>query len=161
MFDRGPLARRLTLAGVWFEEDAEAYRRRRFFFDLATDATDAADQIGTRELAASLRTSDAHFDDAAWRRLVERFALAAHLDKPMYMLSTGSKRKAWLARGLASGRALILPDEPSGALDAASVRCLRSVLTSLSKRSGQAVIVASAERIERVALVQTIDLAPR
>jgi hypothetical protein len=36
--------------------------------------------------------------------MVEGFALTPHLDKPVHMLSTGSKRKVWFGAALASGR---------------------------------------------------------
>ena len=146
---------RLTLAGVRLDDDAEAYRRNVF---LCESTNEAFDQFTARAGSASLRAGDAQFSEARWRDLVEGFALAPHLDKPMFMLSTGSKRKVWLAAALASGRPLILLDEPAGALDAASVRCLWSALASLAAGSRQAVVVASAERVERVALAGLIEL---
>ncbi len=76
----------------------------------------------------------------------------------MFMLSTGSKRKVWLASALASGRALTLLDEPTGGLDAASIRGLWRWLADIATQPGRAVVVASSERVGRVPLAATIDL---
>jgi len=106
-----------------------------------------------------LRGDDADFDAAEWQALVDGFALTPHLDKPMYMLSTGSKRKVWLAAALASARALTLLDEPTGALDAASINCLMRALARISERQrDRAIVVASAEQLDRVPLAGVIAL---
>ena len=146
---------RLTLAGVHLDEDAKGYRRKLFFCD---PATDAFDQRTARDTTALLSVGDARFDEDRWQSLVEGFALAPHLDKPMYMLSTGSKRKVWLAAALASCRALVLLDEPTGGLDAASVNCLWRELMHAAGQAGRAVVIASAERINRVPLAGVIEL---
>ena len=148
----------LTLAGTRLADDPGAYRQCLFFGD---PATDAYEQISARACTAALSAGDANFDEPAWRELTEGFALAPHLDKPMYMLSTGSKRKVWLAAALASGRALTLLDEPAGALDAASIRCLLRALARLAGRSDRAIVVATADRLEAVALAATIELPLR
>ncbi len=153
-----PATGRLTLVGVRLDTEPDTYRRNVF---LCEPATDAFDQVTARACTASLSAGDAAFDAAAWHALVEGFALVPHLDKPLYMLSTGSKRKVWLAAALASGRALTLLDEPTGGLDAASVRCLWNALAGLAVRADRAVIVASAERIDRVPLAATIELPLR
>jgi ABC-type multidrug transport system ATPase subunit len=63
-----------------------------------------------------------------------------------------------MAAGLASGRPLILLDEPTAGLDAPSTRCLWATLTGFAARSEQAVIVASAARVDMVPLAGTIEL---
>ena len=153
-----PASGRLTLAGVRLDEDPAAYRRAVFWCD---PATDAFDQVTARACTASLHAGDAGFDDACWHGLVEGFALAPHLNKPMYMLSTGSKRKVWLAAALASGRALTLLDEPTGGLDTASINFLTRTLAKLAERHDRAIVVASAERLARVPLANAIELPLR
>jgi ABC-type multidrug transport system ATPase subunit len=150
-----PATGRLTLAGARLDVDPEGYRRQVFWCD---PTTHAFDQITARECTASLSAGDAGFVDAEWQTLVEGFALTPHLDKPMYMLSTGSKRKVWLAAALASGRALVLLDEPTGGLDAASIGCLWGALGRGAGRAEQVVVIASAERVDRVALAGLIEL---
>ena len=153
-----PATGRLTLAGTRLDAQPDAYRRNVF---LCEPATEAFDQLTTRACTASLSAGDAAFDAAAWQALTEGFALVPHLDKPLYMLSTGSKRKVWLAAALASGRALTLLDEPTGGLDAGSIRCLWRALGELADRPDRSVIIASAERIDRVPLAATIELPLR
>jgi ABC-2 type transport system ATP-binding protein len=146
---------RLTVAGTSLDASPEAYRRNVFFVDAATDRFD---QVTARDCTATLREGNAHFDEALWQTLIEGFSLPPHIDKPMYMLSTGSKRKVWLAAALASGRPLVLLDEPTAALDAGSVRALWGALADLAEQPGRAVIVASAARIDEVPLAASIEL---
>jgi len=146
---------RLTLAGASLPGAVEAYRRKVFFVDPSTDAFDA---MGVQECAASLRSADMPFDATRWQALVDGFSLAPHLEKKMFMLSTGSKRKVWLAAALASARPLTLLDEPTGGLDAGSMRCLWRALTDIAQEGGRAVIVASGERVGEVPLAGTITL---
>ena len=146
---------RLTLAGASLPGVAEAYRRQVFFVDPSTDAFDA---MGVQECAASLRRADVPFDAVRWQALVDGFSLAPHLEKKMFMLSTGSKRKVWLAAALASSRPLTLLDEPTGGLDAGSMRCLWRTLAEVAQEGDRAVIVASGERIGDVPLAGTITL---
>ena len=153
-----PATGRLVLAGASLDTEPDAYRRNVF---LCEPATDAFEQVTARACTHSLSAGDAAFDAAEWHTLVEGFALSPHLDKPLYMLSTGSKRKVWLAAALASGRALTLLDEPTGGLDAGSIRCLWSALGRVADGRDRAVIVASAERIDRVPLAATIELPLR
>ena len=123
--------------------------------------TDAFDQLTARDCTSSLCADDAAFDRSTWQALIDGFNLAPHLDKPMYMLSTGSKRKVWLAAALASNRALTLLDEPTGGLDTASINCLMRALADLAGHAQRAIVVASAERLERVPLAAVIELPPR
>jgi len=146
---------RLTLAGASLPGVAEAYRRQVFFVDPSTDAFDA---MGVQECAASLRRADVPFDAVRWQALVDGFSLAPHLEKKMFMLSTGSKRKVWLAAALASSRPLTLLDEPTGGLDAGSMRCLWRTLDEIAQEGDRTVIVASGERIDDVPLAGTITL---
>lgn len=146
---------RLTVAGTSFDAAPEAYRRQVFFVD---PVTDRFDQLTARECTASLAEGDTGFDHEKWQAIADGFSLAPHLDKKMFMLSTGSKRKVWMAAGLASGRPLVLLDEPTAGLDMPSTRCLWSTLSGFDGQQGRAVIVASAARIDTVPLAATIEL---
>jgi len=150
-----PASGRLTLAGASLDAVPEAYRRQVFFVD---PLTDRFDQLSARECTASLVEGDAGFDEAKWQAIADGFSLAPHLDKKMFMLSTGSKRKVWMAAGLASGRPLVLLDEPTAGLDMPSTRCLWATLSGFAAQARQAVIVASAARIDTVPLAATIEL---
>ncbi len=56
--------------------------------------------------------------------LCEALGLSPHLDKPMYMLSTGSQRKVWLAAALCAHAPITLLETPLAALDAPSSRAV-------------------------------------
>lgn len=74
--------------------------------------------------------------------LIDRFGLAVHIDKPMFMLSTGSRRKVGLVASAASGAALTLIDTPFAALDASSGRVLTAVLTEAAASTDRAWVIA-------------------
>ena len=121
---------------------AAAWRRQVFFIDPATHAFHA---LTVQDCVARLRADDDGFDAARWEALADAFGLAPHRDKGMHMLSTGSRRKVFLASALASGRPLTLLDEPGAALDAASVRALHAALEDVARERRRIVIVASGE----------------
>lgn len=68
--------------------------------------------------------------------------LAGFADIPVHMLSTGQRRRAGIARVIASGGALWLLDEPSNGLDAESHKLLAAAIT-LHRGRGGAVLAAS------------------
>ncbi|AMM26385.1 ABC transporter ATP-binding protein [Variovorax sp. PAMC 28711] len=146
---------RLALAGTDARTDPAGYRRHVFFVD---PTTDVFDQVTGLACTATLREGDAAFDESRWQSLVDGFGLLPHIEKPMYMLSTGSKRKVWLAAALGSSRPLLLFDEPTSALDAGSVRRLWEAIAQVAAQPGRAVLIGSYERIDRVPLAATIEL---
>lgn len=131
------------------------YRSQVFYVDPTTEAFHA---VTGHACIAALRADDAGFDAARCDALVQGFGLEPHMAKPLYMLSTGSRRKVWLAAALASGRALTLLDEPAAALDSGSVRCLWQALADMAARRERAVVVASSERIEGLPLAASFLL---
>ncbi|MNU90338.1 taurine transporter ATP-binding subunit [compost metagenome] len=76
----------------------------------------------------------------------------------MFMLSTGSRRKVGLAAALASGRPVVLLDDPVGALDARSIHGLWQAIERRVAQPGRAVVVASSERVTEVPLAACIEL---
>lgn len=68
------------------------------------------------------------WDEAAAQAHVDGLSLREHLHKPFFALSTGGRRKVWLAAALASGAPLTLIDEAPAALDTPSVRYLLAAL---------------------------------
>ncbi|KQM58910.1 MULTISPECIES: heme ABC exporter ATP-binding protein CcmA [unclassified Sphingomonas] len=69
-------------------------------------------------------------------------AIETLADVPVRMLSTGQKRRAAIARVIASGAPLWLVDEPANGLDAASLDRLESAIAA-HRGGGGAVLVAS------------------
>jgi len=74
--------------------------------------------------------------------LVQAFGLTEHMAKPMYMLSTGSRRKVGLVAAAASGAQLTLIDSPFAALDARSCRVLEQLLTEAASGTERAWVMA-------------------
>ena len=90
--------------------------------------------------------------------LIAGLSLAEHLEKPLYMLSTGSKRKVWLCAALASRATLTLLDDPFAALDQPSIRCVVAHLKIAAQRTTRACVVAHYEALADVPLVATLSL---
>ena len=134
----------LTLAGIALRADATGYRRHVYFPDPSDSTHDqriAGDIVGT-----------------AAREHASGFALEPHLNKPLYMLSTGSRRKVWLAAALACDKALVLLDEPTGGLDAPSKVYLSGALAALTRQKERVVVVASSQLLDGLTPTATITL---
>lgn len=139
---QAPQSGRLWAAGHWLDEDPAAYRRQVFWVDPQTEAHDALPAAGYLE---SLGTHWPGLSEAALAELVDGFGLAEHLHKPLYMLSTGSRRKVWLTAALAAGAPLTLIDQPFAALDAPSARFLAECLADAAEHPSRAWVVAEHE----------------
>ena len=109
----------LQINAITLGHQADAYRRQVFWTDIRSDAFD---QVSPLDYLASLRTRYPAFDPHAVAPLLAALSLDEHQHKPLYMLSTGSKRKVWLAGAFACGAAVTLLDDPFSALDQASIR---------------------------------------
>lgn len=157
--DLVPQAGRIALwaEGAWCSPDGDpaAWRRQVFWIDPATEAHDA---LSPRQFWDRQAQVWPRFSADAVAALSEDFALAPHLDKPLYMLSAGSRRKVWLTAGFASGATLTLIDQPFAALDGPSMRCLRGLFTDANDHPGRAWVVADYEVPEGVPLAAHIRL---
>lgn len=77
--------------------------------------------------------------------LIDALQLRAHIDKQLFMLSAGSRRKVGLAGLLASGAALTCLDQPYAALDRASIQVIREFLHDMADHTTRAWVVADYE----------------
>lgn len=83
----------------------------------------------------------------------------AHLGEvPVRMLSTGQRRRATMARTIASGADVWLLDEPSNGLDTASLTMLESSI-AVHRAAGGIVVVASHQGIDVPSAVK-LELSP-
>lgn len=80
-------------------------------------------------------------------RALDAVALGHLHDVPVRMLSTGQRRRATLARVLASGAGIWLLDEPANGLDTAAVAMLEGLLAT-HRADGGIAIVASHQRLD-------------
>ncbi|MGE0098603.1 MAG: ATP-binding cassette domain-containing protein [Hydrogenophaga sp.] len=150
-----PEAGELIVQGVTLRSQHDAYRHRVFWIDPQTEAHDALAAGGYLE---SLSHHYPGFDKETLNELVDGFGLRPHLGKPMYMLSTGSRRKVWLTAALSAGTPLTLIDQPFAALDAPSIRFLRELLQDASSHPSRAWLLADHEAPEGVVLASSIEI---
>lgn len=126
------------------------------------DASDASDDDRrARDWLAARRAALAPWDDRRERTLVEAFALGEHLDKELFRLSTGTRRKLALVAAFAGGAPVTLLDMPFAALDAPSREALGALLAEAASHPSRAWVVADFERPEAMAglrLSAEIDL---
>ncbi len=131
------------------------YRAQLFWMDPRTNAHDPVRGV---DFLASTAARYPEWDAALLADLTEALDLTPHLEKPLYMLSTGSKRKVWLAAAWASGATLTLLDEPFAALDKTSIRCVLELLRDAASHPQRAWVVADYEAPAGVPLAQHFDL---
>lgn len=120
------------------------------------DAADSArDQQPVRAILEQLVPTEAQ-DQLA--DLLQGLSLQEHLDKPLYQLSTGSRRKVFIAATLARPCTLALLDQPATALDAPSVRFLRETFARWAESRERALLIADYQAPEGVPVAHLIDL---
>jgi heme exporter protein A len=129
----------------------------------------------TGDVPRALLTDQASLDEelplaralAFWARLdraadkvgaaLDALALSDLADIPVRLLSTGQRRRAAIARVVASGAPLWLLDEPANGLDSAALGLLETAIAR-HRASGGAVLVASHTPITLPAAI-AIDLS--
>jgi lipoprotein-releasing system ATP-binding protein len=96
-------------------------------------------------LLPTLADPASHGPEAAERaeRLLERVGLSARRHHRPGELSGGERQRAAVVRALINRPALLLADEPTGSLDAASAESLGDLLAGLNREEGVTLIVAT------------------
>ncbi len=146
---------RMAINGVQRHEDPDAYRRQVFWIDPNTEAHHALTPLAFWDLQDRLLPG---FRKGRIAGLSEGFSLQPHIEKPMYMLSTGSRRKVWWVAAFAADAPLVLMDQPFAALDGPSSRFLRELLQEASEHERFAWLLADHEVLDGVPLKAMIDL---
>ncbi|TXH90200.1 MAG: ATP-binding cassette domain-containing protein [Rhodoferax sp.] len=134
---------------------ADAYHSEVAWLDPASQSWE---QVVVDELWAQQARHFARWSPDTLEDLVEALDLQAHRHKPLYMLSTGSRRKALMAAALASGAALTLLDMPFAALDGATSRTLRDILADCADHPQRAFVIADYSAPAGVAAQQVLNL---
>jgi ABC-type multidrug transport system ATPase subunit len=149
---------RLQLHGIDLAHDAKAYKQNAFWVDPRTETFDA---ITPNDYFAQMQRQYPCWSAPVLRDLMAGLSLEPHVDKSIYMLSTGSKRKVWLAAAFASGAALTLLDDPFAALDQPSIRYVTQQLQAAAMQSERAFVVAHYEALADMRLALTVNLGHR
>jgi ABC-type multidrug transport system ATPase subunit len=145
----------VQLGHVLLSQHAAAYKKQVFWVDPRTTAFDA---LTPHAYWAQMQLQHAQFDAQALPELIKGLSLAEHVDKSLYMLSTGSKRKVFLAAAIASNAALTLLDDPTAALDKPSINFIVGQLRTAAQIAQRVVVVAHYEALGDVPLAATVDL---
>lgn len=101
-----------------------------------------------------------NWQDTLAQDLIEALDMERHRHKPLFMLSTGSRRKVMLVAALASGASVTLLDQPFVSLDHVSVRVIKDFLSDAAEHPSRAWIVADYEVPEGLAPASVLDLSP-
>lgn len=150
-----PSAGALSIGDAALAIHPERYRQRVFRTDPRSAALEGFTPTSWFDAIAQ---SYPDFRRDALPDLIEGFSLDPHVDKPMYMLSTGSQRKVWLCAALAAGTSVTLLDEPFAALDVPSIRFLTQCLRDAASHPTRAWVLADHGAPEELALSCVIDL---
>lgn len=107
-------------------------------------ATARAQLSPTPQTTPTARTAITPPSAQAVMAALEAMALAPLAQVPVRMLSTGQRKRAVLARTIASGAPIWLLDEPANGLDTASIALLGTAIESHLRRGG--IIVAASHQ---------------
>ena len=150
-----PDAGRLQLGDVFLDDKPEAYRQQVFWKD---PRSAAHDDLTVTDYLQSVRRAYPGFDDAVLANVMDGLSLGPHLHKNLLKLSTGSKRKVWIAAASASGAQLTLLDGPFASLDQASINFVLQLLTEAAGQSTRIWVVADYVPPGGVPLTTLVDL---
>ena len=150
-----PLSGQLRIKGISLAENRAAYQQQVAWLD---PRDTALDQQTARQIFAARAQRHPGFDLEALQAHMDGLSLAPHLDKALYMMSSGTRRKVFIAAALASQATLTLLDQPFMALDRPSIDYLLGVLAEAPQQPGRAWVVADYEAPPGVALAGVIEL---
>ena len=145
----------LQINGIALAENRPAYLQQVAWLD---PRDTALDQHTARQIFKDFPDRHLDFDANALQAHIQGLSLTPHLDKALYMLSTGTRRKVLMAAVLASGAAVTLLDQPFMALDRPSIDYLLQVLQHASRSPDRAWLLADYEAPEGVTLAGVVAL---
>jgi len=124
------------------------------FFNLLNNLT-ALDNVTIPAQLAGVKPADARrrADD-----LLEQLGIAAHRNHYPARLSGGQRQRIAIARALINNPALLLADEPTGALDSHAGQQVMSILADLNRSGQTIVLVTHDERLARANASRVVRL---
>lgn len=145
----------LQLYGASLVQDPSTYRRQVAWLDPSDDARDLQT---ARDIFSDMPAHHAGWNPDALQAHIAGLSLAPHLDKALYMMSSGTRRKVLIAAALAASAPLTLLDQPFMALDRPSIDYMLDLLAEAARHSGRAWVVADYEAPPGVVLSSTVEL---
>jgi putative ABC transport system ATP-binding protein len=116
-------------------------RRRHLGYVLQTGGLLPFLTVGENILLA--RRMNSFGDPAEARLLAEQLGIAGQWRKKPAFLSGGQRQRVAIARALAHGPAVVLADEPTGAVDRVTAREIRDLLHAAARARGATVLVVT------------------
>jgi ABC-type multidrug transport system ATPase subunit len=117
------------------------------------------DQTTVQYCWDQLQTLYPRWNSARLQDLSKALDMERHQHKPLYMLSTGSRRKVMLLAALASDATVTLLDQPFVSLDQNSIKTIKAFLRDASESSDRAWIVADYEAPDDLPLASVLNLS--
>jgi ABC-type multidrug transport system ATPase subunit len=146
---------RLAIKSIGLDRDPVQYRSEVFYIE---PRSEEFDQISAMDFFAEMQKKYPAFNTEKLLALISGLSLSPHRDKPLYMLSAGSKRKVWIAAALACGAAVSLIDDVFAALDLGSIEFITDQLVEHARHRDRVCIIAHYDEIERLACTSVIPL---
>ena len=150
-----PTTGQLQINGVSQTENIDAYRQQVAWFD---PRDNTLDEHTARHTFTTLPQRRPGCEPAVLQTHIDGLSLEPHLDKPLFALSTGTRRKVLIAAALASQASVTLLDQPFMALDRPSIDYLLDLLAEAARHPAKAWVVADYVAPMRVELAGVIEL---
>lgn len=145
----------VQLDGIGLQDQPALYQQQVFWQDPRSDAHDA---LVAGDYLNQAKAKCKAFDAALLAHLLAGLSLEPHLGKQLFMLSTGSKRKVFLAAAMASGVRLTLLDMPFAALDKPSISFLIETLRIEARKADRIWVLADYEAPAGLPLAAELNL---
>ena len=123
--------------------------------------TTVSENATARAWFGQVRDAFPTWNDALAVDLIEEIGLDEHLEKALYMLSQGSRRKLGVVAAFACGASLALLDTPFAALDARSSELLNELFAEASEHPSRGWVISDYEvpaGLSDISLATTIPL---
>jgi len=151
----GRVQGQLGIQGISLQENRQAYQQQVAWLDPRDTAFDLQT---ARQLFAAQPPHRPHCNPGELQAHTAGLSLEPHLDKALFMLSSGTRRKVLMAAALAALAPVTLLDQPFMALDRPSIDYLLRVLAEASRHASRTWVVADYEAPPGVVLSEMVEL---
>ena len=145
----------ILLNGCSLVRDKTAYQKNIFWID-TQDAQ--VDQMQVNAFLSGLSGTYANWNASILNDAIDGLALRPHIEKQFFMLSTGTKRKVWLAAALAACQPLTLIDDAFAGVDQQSIRFFTHTLHLRLAESQDAWVISTYNEVQGVTPLRVLDL---